>query len=149
MKSQLLVSRTEMLHRCKTTSKRKNEVYCENKVDICAIQETHLKEEEHFWIRGHKEFRQDRINRKNGGIITLVNTKALTAVETYRSRHDGETVDQDTECLGIKLILPSNNLPVYNIYSPPDKDFQFEPQVKQDNLIVVSTAIHLAGDIKI
>ncbi|GFS16553.1 RNA-directed DNA polymerase from mobile element jockey [Elysia marginata] len=109
----------------------------ENKIDVCAIQETHLKEEERFWIRGYKDFRQDRMNRKNGSIITLVNTNTLTAVETYRSRPDGETVDQDTECLGIELILPSNNLHVYNIYSPPDKDFQFEPQVKQDNFIVV------------
>ncbi|GFR59552.1 RNA-directed DNA polymerase from mobile element jockey [Elysia marginata] len=109
----------------------------ENKIDVCAIQETHLKEEERFWIRGYKDFRQDRINRKNGGIITLVNTNTLTAVVTYRSRPDGETVDKDTECLGIELILPSNNLHVYNIYSHPDKDFQFEPQVKQDNFIVV------------
>ncbi|GFS13483.1 hypothetical protein ElyMa_001397600 [Elysia marginata] len=98
---------------------------------------THLKEEERFWIRGYRDFRQDRINRKNGCIITLVNTNTLTAVETYTSRPDGETVDQDTECLGIELILPFNNLHVYNIYSPPDKDFQFEPQVKQDNFIVV------------
>ncbi|GFR57529.1 hypothetical protein ElyMa_005340200 [Elysia marginata] len=101
-------------------------------------QETHLKEEERFWIRGYyKDFRQDGINRKNGGIITLVNTNTLAAVETCRSRPDGETVDQDTECLGIGLILPFNNLHVNNIYSPPDKDFQFEPQVKQDNFIVV------------
>ena len=39
-----------------------------HEIDVCAIQETHLQEKERFWVRGYETFRQDRLNRKNGGI---------------------------------------------------------------------------------
>ena len=88
-----------------------------HEIDVCAIQETHLQEKERFWVRGYETFRQDRLNRKNGGILTLVKT-TLTAVETRRSRPEGQIQDQDTEWLGIEIILSPGNLHVYNVYSP-------------------------------
>ena len=107
-----------------------------HEIDVSAIQETHLQEKERFWVRGYETFRQDRVNRKKGGILTLVNT-TLTAVGTGRSRPEGQTQDQDTEWLGIEFILPSGNMHVYNVYSPPDKDFHFEAEVKQDKFMVI------------
>ena len=105
-------------------------------VDICAIQETHLKPQDRFWIRGYEGFRQDRISREKGGIITLV-SNTLTAVETSRSRKEGDDHDQDTEYLGIDVLLPSRTLQIFNIYSPPDKNFLFETPTRESNCLAI------------
>ena len=94
----------------------------ERNIDVCYIQETHLNSSHRFSIRGYDTFRRDRKNRPKGGILAHVkNTHA--AAELYRSE------DEDTEVLGIKLLLDKNPLTIYNLYSPPNK--QLRPQVFQ------------------
>ena len=92
----------------------------ERNIDVCYIQETHLNSSHRFSIRGYDTFRRDRKNRPKGGILAHVkNTHA--AAELNRSE------DEDTEVLGIKLLLDKNPLTIYNLYSPPNK--QLRPQV--------------------
>ena len=90
----------------------------ERNIDVCCIQETHLNSSHRFSIRDYETFRRDRKDRPKGGILTLVkNTHA--AAEVYRSE------DEDTEVLGIKLLLDKNPLTIYNLYSPPNKHLRF------------------------
>ena len=42
-------------------------------IDVCCIQETHLKKDKNFRVRGYqKPFRLDREDRTKGGVLTLV-----------------------------------------------------------------------------
>ncbi|GFR92991.1 hypothetical protein ElyMa_000881400 [Elysia marginata] len=59
---------------------------------------------------------------ENRGNITLLNNNTLTAVEIYRSRPDGGTKYQDTECLGIEIILPTSPL-VQHLFNPGQMSF--------------------------
>ena len=53
----------------------------ENNVNICCNEETHLKEDKPFKIRGYQVFRSDRKERKKGGVMTLVRNN-INALET-------------------------------------------------------------------
>ena len=103
----------------------------ERNIDVCYIQETHLNSSHRFSIRGYDTFRRDRKNRPKGGILAHVkNTHA--AAELNRSE------DEDTEVLGIKLLLDKNPHTIYNLYSPLNK--QLRPQVfhsDPDRLIIM------------
>ena len=48
-------------------------------IDVCCIEETHLSNSHHFFIRGYEVFRQDRDNRPKGGLLTLVRNNIPTA----------------------------------------------------------------------
>ena len=111
--------------KCGRSPKQKLELQVllkERNIDDCCIQETHLNSSHRFYIRGYETFRRDRKDRPKGGILTLVkNTHA--AAEVYRSE------DEETEVLGIKLLLDKNPHTIYNLYSPLNK--QLRPQVFQ------------------
>ena len=88
-------------------------------IDMCCIQETHLSNSHHFFIRSYGVFRQDRENRPQGGLLILVRNN-IPAAEIQRSGQ----ADLDTEYLGVKLLLAGTPVTVFNIYSPPDKQIQ-------------------------
>ena len=92
----------------------------EGNIDICCIQETHLNSSHRFSVRGYEIFIRERKDRPKGGILTLVKNTHAPA-EVYRSE------DEETEVLGIKLLLDKNLLTIHNLYSPPNK--QLRPQV--------------------
>ena len=83
-------------------------------IDVCCIQETHLSPNHRFSVRGFETFRRDREHGPKGGLLILVKN-IYPAAEIHRSG------DEDTEVLGIKLILEGNPLSIYNLYSPPPK----------------------------
>ena len=83
-------------------------------IDVCCIQETHLSPNHRFSVRGFDSFRRDREHGPKGGLLILVKN-IYPAAEIHRSG------DEDTEVLGIKLILEGNPLSIYNLYSPPPK----------------------------
>ena len=102
-----------------------------NSIDICCVQETHLNSNHRFFVRGYELYRQDRQERKKGGVCTLVRN-SLSSVETGRSGNS------DTESITVKIVLPDKHLNVCNIYSPPDKQIRL-PSLPdhQDNWIAV------------
>ncbi|GFS02171.1 hypothetical protein ElyMa_002857200 [Elysia marginata] len=67
----------------------------------------------------------------------LYQNSTLKAVETYRSRPDGETGGEDPQYLMIEVILPTDVLHLNNIYSHPNKDFRLKPKVTKGNFIVM------------
>ena len=83
-------------------------------IDICCIQETHLKEGENFKIRGYqKPFRLDRPDRSKGGVMTLVRN-GLHAIEV--STHlDG------AEYQYLKVRSKSKEVNLVNFYRPNDR----------------------------
>ena len=83
-------------------------------IDICCIQETHLKEGEKFKIRGYqKPFRLDRPDRHKGGVLTLVRNN-LHAIEV--STHlDG------AEYQYLKVRSKSKEVNLVNYYCPNDR----------------------------
>ena len=83
-------------------------------IDICCIQETHLKEGEIFKIRGYqKPFRLDRPDRSKGGVMTLVRN-GLHAIEV--STHlDG------AEYQYLKVRSKSKEVNLVNYYCPNDR----------------------------
>lgn len=107
----------------------------ENAIDVCCIQETHLKNTHRFFIRGYEVFRQDRENRPKGGLITLVRNN-IPAAETQSSGQ----ADLDTEFLGVKLVLSDMPVTVLNVYSPPDK------QIQLDSILVDPQSWIITGD---
>ena len=102
---------------------KKNELQVlmkQRNIDECCIQETHLNSRHRFSIRGYETFRKNRKDRLKGGILTLVkNTHA--AAEVCRPE------DEDTEVLGIMLLLDKYPLPINNLCSLSNK--QLRPQV--------------------
>ena len=83
-------------------------------IDICCIQETHLKEGKNFKIRGYqKPFRLDRPDRSKGGVLTLVrNTLHAIEVSTHL---DGA----EYQCL--KVRSKSKEVTLVNYYCPNDR----------------------------
>ena len=63
----------------------------ENQINICCIQESHLKESMSFTVRGYQTFRSDRSGRTKGGVVTLVGNN-ISAIETNRYMEDAEFI---------------------------------------------------------
>ena len=80
-------------------------------IEVCCIQETHLNSNHCFYIKGYETVRRDRESAPKGELLILVN-KNHPAMKIYRSE------DEDTEVLGIKLLLEGNPLSIYNLYNP-------------------------------
>ena len=105
----------------------------ENKVDVCCIQETHLTVEKNFKIRGYqKPFRNDRIGRKKGGVMTLVRN-GIQAIETQK--FTGEA-----EYLNLKLATKKESFNLVNYYCPDDK------RLSLDTVETSSSNFLIAGD---
>ena len=89
----------------------------ERNIHVCCIQETHLNSSHRFSIRGYWTFRRDRKDRPKGGIPTLEKNTPVAA-EVYGSE------EEDTEVLGIKLLLDINPLTLYNLYLSSNKQLR-------------------------
>lgn len=101
------------------------------KIDIICIQETHLTDAHRFFIRGYELFRQDRVNRHKGGLVTLVRN-TIPAVQIEQSDCEG------TEHITVKIILPSCEIIVVNCYCSPDKDLKLQHiPVREKGLLIL------------
>ena len=101
-----------------------------NSIDVCCIQETHLKDGQRFSVRGYELISHDRQKRKNGGILTLVRNN-IPAHEIQRSTGD-------TEFVGVELTLPSGNLKLNNMYSPPEKSLELDSlNCEKENWMII------------
>ncbi|KAK3779727.1 hypothetical protein RRG08_013682 [Elysia crispata] len=65
-----------------------------------------------FSLRGYQVFEQHREGKRKGGILTLIRND-IPVVEILLAK------DNSTGFLGAEIILPSGNLQIYNVYSPP------------------------------
>ena len=100
-------------------------------IDICCIQETHLKKGKDFKIRGYqKPFRLDRPDRPKGGVLTLVRNN-LHAIEL--STHlDG------AEYQYLKVQSKSKEVNLVNYYCPNDRPLSLSSlDVPYSSLLIV------------
>ena len=100
-------------------------------IDICCIQETHLKEGKNFKIRGYqKPFRLDRPDRTKGGVLTLVRNN-LHAIEV-NTHLDG------AEYQYLKVQSKSKEVSLINYYCPNDRPLSLDSiDVPQSSFLMV------------
>ena len=102
----------------------------EKKVDICSIQETHLKPDQSFKVRGYQCFRRDRKDRRKGGILTLVRN-GITCAET-KNFMEGAEYQQ------LLLEIGKQKFEITNYYCPNDKPLSLGTmKVSGDGFLVV------------
>ncbi|BFZ07875.1 hypothetical protein BsWGS_10914 [Bradybaena similaris] len=100
------------------------------KISVCCIQETHLKPEKPFTIRGYQCFRSDRIDRRNWGVLTLVKNSIPAYVE--KSHSGGAEFQQ------LQLKVNNMELKLLNYYYPNDRSLSLSSlQVPSTNYIAV------------
>ena len=98
-------------------------------IEIACLQETHLKENQRFNVRGYQTFRQDRVGRSKGGIALLVKN-TLSAKEFSVSTND------QTEIQGVNIVINNQQMEVVNLYSPPDRDLSLDQIQVQDSMFI-------------
>ena len=101
----------------------------ERNMDVCCIQETHLqsnaKKTDKFKIRGYQCHRNDRNDRKKGGVMTLVRNN-IKAVEM--EKHVG-----DSEYHVLRLQTKTADVTLLNYYCPNDKPLSLDNVTVSDN----------------
>ena len=91
----------------------------EKNINICCIQETHLKSGKAFKIRGYQSrFRSDRADRTKGGILTLVRNN-IDACETAVHM-------ENAEYQMIRAKLNDTELHILNFYCPNDRSLSLD-----------------------
>ena len=98
-------------------------------VDVCCIQETHLKEGKSFKVRGYQTLRLDRPDRHKGGVLTLVRNN-IHALEVSQYQVGAEYQH-------IKLRTKSSEVSLINYYCPNDKPLALETIEVEGNFIIV------------
>ena len=90
-------------------------------IDVACIQETHLNPDRRFNIRGYETLRHDRIGRQKGGVLILVKNTLLP----IQNKFIVET-NQQSEIQGVQISLTNQDLTIYNLYCPQDKELQLQ-----------------------
>ena len=100
-------------------------------IDIACLQETHLKSESRFGIRGYQVFRKDRIDRTKGGVLILVKND-IPAKEVQVSTSD------QAEINGIDATVGTKTFRIFNVYCPPGRELSLETMELLDNKCMVT-----------
>ena len=90
-------------------------------IDVACIKETHLNPDRRFNIRGYETLRHDRIGRQKGGVLILVKNTLLP----IQNKFIVET-NQQSEIQGVQISLTNQDLTIYNLYCPQDKELQLQ-----------------------
>ena len=102
----------------------------EENINICCIQETHLRSNKPFKVRGYQCFRSDRPDRSKGGVLTLIrNNINACLIDTHMEDSEYQVLEIKTDAAHFQLI---------NFYCPNDKPLSLDtisPEVS--NFIVV------------
>ena len=103
----------------------------ENQINICCIQESHLKDSMSFTVRGYQTFRSDRSGRTKGGVVTLVRNN-ISAIETNRYM-------EEAEFIGVKIKTKTSEFHVVIFYCPSDKELSLDDiQASDSNFLLVA-----------
>ena len=102
----------------------------EENVNVCCIQETHLKEGNEFKVRGYQCIRHDRTDRRKGGVLTLIrNNISVTEKQVHM---------EGAEYHKIKIKVHDSDLEILNYYCPNDRPLSLDTvEVPTTNFIAV------------
>ena len=84
-------------------------------IDVACLQETHLKENQRFTMRGFQVFWHDREGRAKGGVAILVKN-------TIPAHDFTVSTNNQAEIHGVSIIINEKQYKIFNIYCPPDRD---------------------------
>ena len=103
----------------------------ENEIDVCCIQESHLKKGKSLKIRGYQEpIRNDRLNRSKGGVVTLVRN-GIKVAEVKR-------LTDEAEYIHTKISSRDRTLDLVNYYCPDDKSLSLDTlKVPDEDFLIV------------
>ena len=99
-----------------------------NAVSICCIQETHLPKDQTFKIRGYKCLRQDRLDRRKGGILTLVRSGI--------DPHETQVHMEGAEFQTIRIKTQSTEFNLVNYYCPNDRPLSLDTINPTEKLLI-------------
>ena len=98
-------------------------------IDILCLQETHLKENQRFNIRGYQPFRHDRQGRTKGGAALLVRN-------TIPAKPFTVSTNDQAEIQGVNIVINDQQMDIVNIYSPSDKDLSLDSIPTKDTMFL-------------
>lgn len=102
----------------------------EEKIDVACIQETHLNAHHRFSVRGFQAIRYDREGHKGGVLILVRNSIPSSELSV--------TCNNQTEIVGVDIMIKEETIRIYNLYSPANKDLALSRmEIKDTNCIVV------------
>ena len=98
-------------------------------IDVACLQETHLKDNQRFTMRGYQVFRHDREGRAKGGVAILVKN-TITAHEF--------TVSTNIQAIhGVSIIINERQYKIFNIHCPPDRDLSLDLMQPQESRCII------------
>ena len=103
----------------------------EESIDICCIQETHLKKDKTFKIRGYQCIKTDRAGDRNkGGVLTLVKLK----FNAYLSDRSTDSAEYQV----VKIKTKTKETHLVNYYCPNNINLDLlNIPVDRNNFIIV------------
>ena len=96
-------------------------------IDVACLQETHLKENQRFTMRGCQVFRRDREGRAKGGVAILVKN----TIPAH------EFTNNQAEIHGVSIIINEKQYKIFNIYCPPDRDLSLDLMHTQESRCII------------
>ena len=99
-------------------------------IDVACLQETHLKENQRFTMRGYQVFRHDREGRAKGGVAILV--KNTIPVHEFTV-----STNNQAEIHGVSIIINEKQYKIFNIYCPPDRDLPLDLIHPQESRCII------------
>ena len=100
--------------------------------DIICVQETFLKNTDEFNLDGYSIIRKDRLERKGGGVATMIR-RGISYTELT-------TINNTVENIIIEINLLTKKIKIGNIYCPPNqhhREVDLEHLFKEKNTILV------------
>ena len=97
---------------------------------MACLQETHLKELQHFNVRGYQVFRQDRENRTKGGVAIFVRNSIPAQDSRVNTNNQAEI-----HC--VTITLENQQIRIFNAYCPVDRDLSLDHMELQDSQYLV------------
>ena len=100
----------------------------QNSYDVICLQETFLKPEKNFTLTGYSVVRKDRIDKRKGGLITLIKD----------SLNYTEIASPDNiECITVSIRTDNSHVIVCNLYISPDQSVSIDNISKLFNIKTV------------
>ena len=99
-------------------------------IAVACLQETHLKDNQRFTMRGFQVFRHDREGRAKGGVAIIVQN-------TIPAQEFTLSTNNQAEIHGVSIIISEKQYKIFNIYSPPDRDLSLDLMHLQESRCII------------
>ena len=95
------------------------EKFHKENIDVACPQETHLKDNQRFTMRGYQVFRHDREGRARGGVAIIVKN-------TIPEQEFTVSTNNQADIHRVSTIVDAKQYKIFNTHSPPDRDLSLD-----------------------